>query len=485
MTLTKAFVYFCVLVIFGLSAYGILKPLPKGVGVRGSTFVVPENSVTFLSDTTYMGEDGERHTDQEVFDEVFRMIARAERYILIDMFLWNSFQGALIEETRPLSSELTEALILKKEEYPDIEIAVITDPINTVYGGARAPHLNDLEAAGITIITTNLLPLRESNPAYSSFWLLFAERLGNSKEGGWLPHPFDARRDDVTLRSWLSLMNFKANHRKLIMADDGRKMPALITSANPHDASSAHGNVALKVDDFLWIDIFESEQNAAVFSDAELPPMPARESVRDTEGGHSGTRVTLLTEGEIKKTLLHEITRTEKEDTIDMAMFYLSDRNVIGELIAAAKRGVSIRIILDPNKDAFGRQKNGVPNRPVAKELLKKSGEKIEVRWCDTHGEQCHSKLVLIKNEEGHHLILGSANLTRRNIGNFNLETNVHARSAVETDAFVRAREYFETMWENKDAKKYTADYSAYADRTLFLKTAMYRFMEWSGMSSW
>ena len=33
--------------------------------------------------------------------------------------------------------------------------------------------------------------------------------------------------------------------------------------------------------------------------------------------------------------------------------------------------------ILDPNRDAFGRQKDGVPNRPVANELVTASGEKI------------------------------------------------------------------------------------------------------------
>ena len=34
--------------------------------------------------------------------------------------------------------------------------------------------------------------------------------------------------------------------------------------------------------------------------------------------------------------------------------------------------------ILDPNKDAFAREKSGVPNRPVAYELVKKSKGKIK-----------------------------------------------------------------------------------------------------------
>src|SRR5699024_12297064 len=48
--------------------------------------------------------------------------------------------------------------------------------------------------------------------------------------------------------------------------------------------------------------------------------------------------------------------------------------------------------IFDPDEDAFGRKKNGVPNRSVADELV---GAGVDVRWCDTHGEQCHAKFLL------------------------------------------------------------------------------------------
>ena len=68
---------------------------------------------------------------------------------------------------------------------------------------------------------------------------------------------------------------------------------------------------------------------------------------------------------------------------------------MIQALIAAAKRGVAVRVILDPNKDAFGRTKNGIPNRSVATELAAASDGAIKVRWFRTHGEQFHSKLVV------------------------------------------------------------------------------------------
>src|SRR6185369_17305668 len=96
-------------------------------------------------------------------------------------------------------------------------------------------------------------------------------------------------------------------------------------------------------------------------------------------------------------------------DAIDVAMFYLSERDVVRALISAAKRGVSVRVILDPNKDAFGRTKNGIPNRSVATELAAASDGAIKVRWFRTHGEQFHSKLVAMRTATEVWSTLGAA----------------------------------------------------------------------------
>lgn len=50
-------------------------------------------------------------------------------------------------------------------------------------------------------------------------------------------------------------------------------------------------------------------------------------------------------------------------------MFYLADRKVIDSLVAASNRGAEIKMILDPNQNAFGQEKIGLPNRPVEEEL--------------------------------------------------------------------------------------------------------------------
>jgi phosphatidylserine/phosphatidylglycerophosphate/cardiolipin synthase-like enzyme len=192
--------------------------------------------------------------------------------------------------------------------------------------------------------------------------------------------------------------------------------------------------------------------------------------------------VQVLTEGKIRHGIVQAINRAGTGDTLDLAMFYLSERQVIEALLAAAQRGVTMRVLLDPNRDALGYQKNGIPNRPVAAELIEHGHGKITVRWCDTHGEQFHSKLLLVKQRTQTTLIAGSANATRRNIGDLNLETDLAVVGPPDTEVFLKAADYFERLWANRDLDC-TVPYETYADASR-VKYWEYRFQEWSGLSS-
>lgn len=463
--------------------YQTRKPLPSGVSIEGQEYKVPAQSVHFLADRTYVDSSGQRHSEQEIFTEVLAMITNAQQYILLDMFLYNDFQGKPPETTRALASELTQALIAKKQANPKMTITVISDPLNIVYGGASSPQFETLQQYGIQVILTDLTKLRDSNPFYSAIWRTVFQWFSNKPAAGLMPHPFSATGHPVTIRSWLSLLNFKANHRKLIVADEPQsngttKLVTLVTSSNPHDGSSAHSNVAIKVADKLWQDPIVSEQAVGTFSGSEVPGFLGK--VTDDEGK---VTVQLLTEGAIRRKLVELINQTQKGDTIDVVMFYLSERSVVESLVRAANRGVHIRLVLDPNRDAFGHTKNGVPNRPVAHELITKSGGQIQVRWCDTHGEQCHSKLVLIHMGDQQVMVAGSANLTRRNIGDYNLETNILVAADEEIPAMVSAQGYIAEIWQNTDGKTFTANYEAYADSGWF-KKFLYQIQEATGLSS-
>jgi phosphatidylserine/phosphatidylglycerophosphate/cardiolipin synthase-like enzyme len=465
-----------------IGVWGVTKPVPVGVGIMSEEMSVP--AAQLLVDYSFTEPMGTVVRDQQIFDAILTMIAEAEEYILLDVFLFNDHLGTATSSYRSLSSELTDALIAKKASQPEIIIQLITDPINSSYGGYTPEHLQRLEAAGIEIIVTDLTQLRDSNPLYSMLWragLQYVPAIG----GAWLPNLFDTRKPEVGIPAYLRSLNFKANHRKLIVADnptpDGRSLRTLVTSMNPHDGSSAHSNVAIVIDGPFGHTVIASEAAVAQFSGVALV-LPQFTSV-DPEPTNTAVYAQLLTEQAIKESLLEQIALTQAGDSIKLAVFYFSDRDVIRALKAAGKRGVQIQLLLDPNKDAFGREKNGIPNRPVAHELVHKSRGAIQVRWCATQGEQCHSKLVMISFASGNtDLILGSANLTRRNLDNFNLETNVRIIASTTAPVIQQADLFFDTQWQNADGALYSHPYEVYAESNL-LKTIWYRIGEFTGMS--
>lgn len=459
-----------ILLIIIFALYNRFKPLLEGVSEEWDLHRVPFDSISFISDETYINEAGERFVEQGIFDEVINMIDRADKYILIDMFLFNDFQGEGIKNTRYISSEITQKLIDKED---DVEIIFITDPINTIYGGVESEQLNNLEEAGINIVITDLTELRDSNIIYSALWrpILRYLPLGYFK----LENPFDNNGEEVSFGSYAELLNFKANHRKLIVADDGDKMATLITSANPHDASSAHGNVAVKIMDYIWKDVIDSEISVGDFSGKKINGYDGE--VSDDKGE---LYVKLITESKIRDEVLRVINDAKTGDAIYLSMFYFSEKKIIRELIKAQNKGVNIKVILDPNKDAFGREKNGIPNRVIANDLVE-SG--IDLRWCDTHGEQCHGKMMLWKNRDESTLIIGSANYTRRNLKDFNLETNVVINGTRNTDVFIDADAYFNRIWKNEEERLYTVEYEEYSENS-FIKRSIYNVMEIIGIGT-
>lgn len=449
------------------------KPLPPGVDMTGPWRAAQE--VSFLTDLTFVDQAGRRHSEQTIFDAAFAMIAQANSLVVLDMFLFNDFGAAPDQAPRPLSAELTDALLERMAQVPGLRVIVITDPINTVYSGVVSAHLERLRLAGAQVIQTDLAALRASNPLWSGPWALCCAWLGNRAGGGWLPNPFGT--EPITLRSWLALPNFRANHRKTLVVDHGSDWQALVTSANPHDASGAHGNIALRFSGPAALDLLHSEAAVAAFSGVALQGLPTTSDAQVS----TGPRLRVLTEGAIARALLDTTHGAAPGDTLDIAVFYLSHRGVIGALKQAHARGVAVRVLLDPNEDAFGRKKNGVPNRQVARELVAAG---IPVRWCDTHGEQCHSKLLLHQGRHGTVLIAGSANFTRRNLDNLNLETNVQLVADAAHPAIRQARQWFHTRWHNQPDRIFSTDYAHYADDAL-LRRLWYRIGEAAGLSTW
>ena len=455
------------LCIASLTLAGCSTPEKRGLAFSGATTA---ERVQLLVDETWVDAEGQRHVDQEIFDSVFGMIDEAEEFILIDLFLVNDFLFEPGPEMRPLSKELTERLLVKRKTHPNVPITFITDPLNTVYQSVEAPHFTAMQQAGIQVVWTNLDRLRDTNPIYSKPWRLFVRPWGTGP-GEAYKNPIGEGR--ISRRSMYKLLNFKANHRKVVVTEKS----LLVMSANPHDASSAHWNVALRVDGAGMELAWQAESAILRLSDAE----PAHEPVFRRTTSPSENRLLLLTERKIKDHALELLAHAGAGTRIDLTMFYFSERDLKKAFIAAQQRGCKVRVILDPNKDAFGRIKNGIPNRQTAAKLVQAG---IPLRWADTHGEQCHTKMLYVEHADlTASLLLGSCNYTRRNTDTLNAECDLAYRAPVGDPNMERARHLFDRWWTNADGRIYTTDYSTYEDPSVRRKIRAW-LMEATGFST-
>ncbi len=465
------------LIYLGTASWHIFKPLPPGVSLVFPARTASE--VDFLIDATWLDADGNQHQATEIFDRFFALIDQAERRIVIEMFLLNNFAGQTGSDHRALSGEVIDRLIQRQRQIPEIDILLVTDPFNRLYGGVQSPDLDRLQAAGITIIETDLNGLRDSNPLYSALWRICCQWFGNRAADGWLPNPVGG--EPVTLRTYLNLLNFKANHRKSLVVDSGDDWVGLVTSGNLHDASSRHSNVAVSFRGRAALDLMEATLAVARFSDprANILAVPAYHDAPATSD-NAGT-VQVLTESQIRTSALKIIQDAQDGERLDLAMFYLAHRQVIRALIKAHQRGVQLRVLLDPNEDAFGRKKNGVPNRQVAAEL---QAAGVPLRWCNTDGEQCHSKHLLHLAHTGlAQLLAGSSNFTRRNLDDYNLETQVLFQAPSDHEEIQQALAFFDRRWNNEPDRIHSLPYPAYADDSR-LRYWRYRMMEATGLST-
>ncbi len=476
----------------GMAWWQTSKPLPEGVHVSGAPVAADTRELQFLADTTASDAFSQPILTQQLTDTTLALIANAHDLLVLDYFLFNSQRAAGTEAAadqrlKPVAQRIRDALLARRKADPKLAMLVLVDPINVAYGDELGPELGTLKAAGIDVVLTNLDPLRDSNPLYSAAWRLLFNWWLPSAGAGPFPNLIDGGGAGVSLGALLRLANFKADHRKLVISGDGQgSLRGLLSSANPHDASSAHSNVGLSLAGPVLLPLLQSEIALARSAGwrGSLPLQAVSAKPPPAATAHTAL-VRVATEAAIRDALLARLESTQAGDSIDIAMFYLSERRVVRALLAAAHRGVNLRVMLDPNKDAFGYEKSGLPNRQVAAELVAASDGRIRVRWYRTHGEQFHAKLVLISHESQAWLLLGSSNLTRRNLDDYNLEADVIVEGSREEEPMARALHWFDRLWMNRAVGgiEYTADVDVYADPSQG-RYWLYRFLEASGLST-
>ena len=477
------------------------------LGINYESPIRETENAEFHYDLTYLDKDGNIQYDRNLWDATFKVVDNAKDYLIIEMFLFNDLYNKDKEHFPEFAKEYTERLVKKQKENPNLKVYILADENNNFYGAFEHPFITSMKNAGINVIIVDIFKLKDTFPWYSPIWRTFIKPMGNPQNKGWITNFYGDMWPKLTIRNLLRALNVKADHKKVFL----NEKEVVVSSANIHDPSYFHENIAIYTDGTIVKDVLHDLQLVAKFSDSEinvdgsnketkskiemdiadktkirkdtmnignledknndminleenisdskknendekesLSLNSGKNEITDTEG--KTYKIQYLTEGAIGKYLDADIDSLKSGDELLMGMYFLADRGIIDRLIKAANRGVKIRMIFDRSRDAFGMSTNGLPNKPVSKKLKKKTKGKIEIKWYFTNNEQYHTKITLMKKTDGSVIInAGSANLIKKNIRGYIMDSNFRILTTQDSKISKDVYTYFDRLWENKD----------------------------------
>jgi hypothetical protein len=521
---TKALTTATLSILFTLSAAasgpaGMFNMRPKyHIGTNSGWFTMPDSALDFqITYNSWDLEKQKRIHNREISKVALEMIERAQRQIVMSAFLFDSMYGASAPEFDIVQAVATK-FIEKKRANPRLNIVVILDSINRAYAGRISPVVQKFKENGIDVYYTEM---EVTKPAFrdgkiEELKAKFA-KLDKESEGkagmmidqilGQLELPKQIDGHPITVETLTGAALGKANHRKILVTDvDGTaEMKALVSSANPHNASDDSTNIGISVQGelakFVYT-VLREDAKASLYQQASRPEnraaqkyallsdetiakygplskengrykdyvqttLPDAQIARldKTTKGQNLVRAKFVSEGQIKPEVIRLLDSSKADDEIRIQMFYLSEPSVVEAIARAANRPgrtKPILMLMDPNKDAFNSIKDGSPNRQVTAYLMDKS-KNIQVRWYATHGEQNHAKVMSITNASTgkYELIEGSCNWTSKNMNDINMEANfvVDGSSRLNT----KFNNRFDILYGNKEeGQQYSLDYAAF-----------------------
>jgi hypothetical protein len=471
------------------------KHLPPGLHIAGSWESLPASEVRFLRDISAADATGAPLSERQIDAALLRMISGAREILLLDTGLFGDLPAAGPRAPRlrvapSIAAALTDALLKAKQERPDLQMLLLVDPASVEMAVAPGP-IDRLRAAGIDVVPVAGARLREANATFAAFWRLCCGWWSHGTGPGSWPNPLGVGPASVAMGLWGRTSPYQRSHRQLMIADDGAGNLNGIIFSRPVNAEAAlHSAVALHISGTALEAPLESEFAVAQFSGWSGGAMQERaqrlmERQRQNLVNTPATdpaRARADSESFIDETLISLIGAAGRHDSIDIAALYLSERDLVRALLDAARRGAAIRILLDPNKDGYGYEHMGLPNRVVASELVAGSDGAVRVRWYRTHGEQFSAGFVLIRGAAHTWLAVGTSQLSRCDLEDFNLAADFIVELPRTAIAGVDAMTWFDTLWFNRAAGgvEYTSDADVYADASQ-LRYWQYRLTESGG----
>ena len=422
-------------------------------------------------------------TDPAAIAQTFHnLIESAQRQIIFQMYLFAG--NGELETLQPKDGAFPWArlfadwLIARRKRSPDLTIAVLLDtqtpddPRLTRLGrGPLARHV--LEEAGIPVLNANL----------------FDNTFNRARRFPAAARFHEKRRHSVAPERWVQaqqrwqLAHNVEDHRKNIVIDQGAW--GAITSHNAIDiASDWHENMFLIGEGPASLALWE-EGRSSLSRALELPQridagqreqlleicrLPAKS--RDTkfiQGPEQSVlralgdpfaipearrgRVSLLSSKEILPCIIQAADALGPGDSIRVASTYFSDAQALRAFASAAKRRVSVRILIDDCA--------GLPLKPLLSLLLRtfvslrcraygrrREPEHLEVRvHRSLQQPMMHLKTAAFLGKE-RLLIGGQANYTPNSFSGAWLETNLLVEESAAVGAFL---EQFDDLWNKAE----------------------------------
>ncbi len=486
---------------------------PQRLATRSPLFPVTEDDVALhMSYAGWNVAQKKRVEHIEIYKKAFEMINNAERYIVASVFLFDCMYSG-VEPSFDLVTKFTDMLIKKKQADSAITIVIVLDPLNKAYADRISSSVQRFVDHGIDVFYSDLLTLKSADHTRIVETLHEIHRSDNffsrkvigtlASDIGNMKLPFVKQKldgADITYKTAANAALLKANHRKLLVTDCYGNFEALVSSANPHNASLPSTNFAISIKgetakyiygvirediiqsitlggDFVhWSSQDKTYQQQ--YLENNLPKIP----VHYDKTLKASVRASFVTENRIRQQILNMLSNVQKGDEVRIQMFYLSNFPVINAILdAAQKTEIPLRLLLDPNKDAFNNIKDGTPNRQVAFYMLSEAQKispplKLEIRWFSTHGEQNHAKIISITNEktEKYEILTGSCNWTRKNMANINMESNIAVFGSKKLNT--QFNKLFDVFWSNPEKD---IEYSVAYDDPRF------NYHKHAGMKKW
>jgi phosphatidylserine/phosphatidylglycerophosphate/cardiolipin synthase-like enzyme len=301
-----------------------------------------------------------------------------------------------------------------------------TEAFESLVGNVQTDYEADLKAAEAAA----LYWAAKDRPEYKPFW-----PSPDGFKGPAQPIGYSLGKDKAIIAVHASRETFGEKssimHNKFVISDRARIWTGSCNLSNS-GTGGYNANIACIIDSKeiadQYTEEFERMYNDKLFSKYKNKNSLINGPITKMPGGKSIFIGFSPQDSVVEESLIPAIRGAES--SIDVAIFFLTHKNITAELIKAHQRGVELRVIIDATSVSNGYTKH---------KILREAGIPVKV---ENWGGKMHMKTACI---DGYKLILGSMNWTSSGEKS-NDENYLLLNSASDGNEFTQ---FFETLWDN------------------------------------